>query len=135
MLFRSVDASGDLLGIISRRDLDIALHHGFARAPVKGYMSKNLKTITPDATLPKIESLMVTYDIGRLPVLENGKLIGIVTRTDVLRELHQGNVEKKKKQEDKGEPETPTLDDLRNRLQPALWEFLAAVSKEAEKRG
>ena len=130
-----VDASGDLLGIISRRDLDIALHHGFARAPVKGYMSKNLKTITPDATLPKIESLMVTYDIGRLPVLENGKLIGIVTRTDVLRELHQGNVEKKKKQEDKGEPETPTLDDLRNRLQPALWEFLAAVSKEAEKRG
>ncbi len=130
-----VDTSGDLVGIISRRDLDIALHHGFAHAPVKGYMSKNLKTISPDATLPKIESLMVTHDIGRLPVLENGKLIGIVTRTDVLRELHEGKEDKKKKELDKGEPETPTLNDLQNRLAPKLWEFLATASKEAEKRG
>ena len=131
-----VDNSGNLTGIISRRDLDIALHHGFAHAPVKGYMSKNLKTISPDTTLPKIESLMVTYDIGRLPVLEDSKLIGIVTRTDVLRELHEGKKEKKNKQEDKGEnSETPTLNDLRNRLEPVLWEFLAAVSKEAEQRG
>ncbi|MEO1560078.1 MAG: CBS domain-containing protein, partial [Cyanobacteria bacterium J06632_19] len=84
-----VETSGDLVGIISRRDLDIALHHGFAHAPVKGYMSKNLKTISPNSELPEIESLMVTYDIGRLPVLEDGKLLGIVTRTDVLRELHQ----------------------------------------------
>ena len=130
-----VDTSGNLAGIISRRDLDIALHHGFAHAPVKGYMSKNLKTIAPDTELPEIESLMVTHDIGRLPVLENGKLIGIVTRTDVLRELHQGKEDKKKKELDKGEPETPTLDDLHNRLAPALWEFLAKVSSEAEKRG
>ncbi len=127
-----VDTSGDLVGIISRRDLDIALHHGFAHAPVKGYMSKNLKTISPDTTLPKIESLMVIHDIGRLPVLENGKLIGIVTRTDVLRELHQGKEEKK---EDKENSETPTLDDLQNRLAPNLWKFLATASKEAEKRG
>ncbi len=128
-----VDASGDLVGIISRRDLDIALHHGFAHAPVKGYMSKNLKTIAPDTELPEIKSLMVTYDIGRLPVLENGKLQGIVTRTDVLRELHQENVEEKG--EERENLKNPTLDDLRNRLEPVLWEFLATVSKEAEKRG
>ncbi|MDJ0676318.1 MAG: CBS domain-containing protein, partial [Calothrix sp. MO_167.B42] len=59
-----VDAGGKLVGIISRRDLDIALHHGFSHAPVKGYMTLNLKTITPETTLPQIESLMVTYDIG-----------------------------------------------------------------------
>ena len=127
-----VDASGDLVGIISRRDLDIALHHGFAHAPVKGYMSKNLKTISPNAGLPEIKSLMVTYDIGRLPVLENGKLQGIVTRTDVLRELHQEKEEKNKQERDNS---NPTLDNLRNRLEPVLWEFLATVSKEAEKRG
>ncbi len=134
-----VDASRNLVGIISRRDLDIALHHGFAHAPVKGYMSKNLKTITPDATLPEIESLMVTYDIGRLPVLEDGKLIGIVTRTDVLRELHQGKEEKKKQKKQREEtadnPVTPTLGELRSRLAPVLWEFLTKVSLEAKKRG
>ncbi|MEL6163844.1 MAG: CBS domain-containing protein, partial [Cyanobacteria bacterium J06628_3] len=131
-----VDDSGNLTGIISRRDLDIALHHEFAHAPVKGYMSKNLKTISPDTTLPKIESLMVTYDIGRLPVLENDKLIGIVTRTDVLRELHEGKEEKKDKKTQLQENlETPTLDNLQNRLKPELWEFLLLLSKEAEQRG
>ncbi|HEY9859753.1 MAG TPA: CBS domain-containing protein, partial [Candidatus Obscuribacterales bacterium] len=38
-----VDVQGQLVGIISRRDLDIALHHGFGHAPVKGYMTTNLK--------------------------------------------------------------------------------------------
>ncbi|MCV3213495.1 CBS domain-containing protein, partial [Plectonema radiosum NIES-515] len=85
-----VDAEAQLVGIISRRDLDIALHHGFSHAPVKGYMATNLKTITPNTTLPEIEALMVTYDIGRLPVLQDNQLLGIVTRTDVLRQLHQG---------------------------------------------
>jgi tRNA nucleotidyltransferase (CCA-adding enzyme) len=84
-----VNSTDTLVGIISRRDLDIALHHGFSHAPVKGYMTTNVRTITPDTTLPQIEALMVTYDIGRLPVLADGKLLGIVTRTDVLRELHQ----------------------------------------------
>ena len=129
-----VDDSGNLSGIISRRDLDIALHHGFAHAPVKGYMSKNLKTISPNSELPEIESLMVTYDIGRLPVLEDGKLIGIVTRTDVLRELHQKTINENTEEEKRDNPETPTLAELRNRLAPALWEFLTKVSIEAKQR-
>lgn len=88
-----VDTQDQLLGVISRRDIDIALHHGFSHAPVKGYMTSNLKTITPETSLPEIESLMVTYDIGRLPVISAGQLVGIVTRTDVLRHLHQFTVE------------------------------------------
>src|ERR671933_1249943 len=84
-----VDENDQLVGVVSRRDIDLALHHGFGHAPVKGYMTKNVKTITPQTSLPEIESLMVTYDIGRLPILEEGQLVGIVTRTDVLRQLHQ----------------------------------------------
>src|SRR4028119_2076795 len=84
-----VDEKDQLVGVVSRRDIDLALHHGFGHAPVKGYMTKNVKTITPQTSLPEIQSLMVTYDIGRLPVLEDGQLVGIVTRTDVLRQLHQ----------------------------------------------
>jgi tRNA nucleotidyltransferase (CCA-adding enzyme) len=131
-----VDTQGQLVGIISRRDIDIALHHGFSHAPVKGYMTTNLKTITPDTTLPQIESVMVTYDIGRLPVLENGQLVGIVTRTDVLRELHQ------ERDEDGEEGDRGTggksnihLPQLQNKLAPQLWQLLTTASAEAEKRG
>jgi tRNA nucleotidyltransferase (CCA-adding enzyme) len=133
-----VDAIGQLKGIISRRDLDIALHHGFSHAPVKGYMTSNLRTITADTTMPQIESLMVAYDIGRLPVLENNHLVGIVTRTDILRELHQEEMQGKRGEEKSGIKENikhPTLAELQARLAPALWKLLTQASQAAEKRG
>ncbi|MFM7405815.1 MAG: CBS domain-containing protein [Cuspidothrix sp.] len=132
-----------LIGIISRRDLDIALHHGFSHAPVKGYMTSNLKTITPDTSLPEIESLMVTYDIGRLPVLDEKRLVGIVTRTDILRELHQltiknassrgASVTELKIKNNSQDLELNT--ELENRLNPELWRLLTTASQAAEKRG
>ncbi|MEH1875431.1 CBS domain-containing protein [Nostoc sp.] len=139
-----VDTHGQLVGIISRRDIDIALHHGFSHAPVKGYMTRNLRTITADTTLPQIESLMVTYDIGRLPVLENQQLVGIVTRTDVLRELHQERDEEEEGQKFKIQNDAhaaltkfkiPLNTELQNRLAPQLWQLLTIASQEAEKRG
>lgn len=128
-----VDAQGELVGIISRRDLDVALHHGFSHAPVKGYMTTNMKIITPETTLPEIESLMVTYDIGRLPVLENEQLVGIVTRTDVLRELHQGK--RRSGGTSVQEVRNINISQLRDRLAPQLWQLLVLASQEAEKRG
>ncbi|MEG3987345.1 CBS domain-containing protein [Microcoleus sp. S28C3] len=132
-----VDAGDRLAGIISRRDIDIALHHGFSHAPVKGYMTPQLKTIAPDTLLPEIESLMVTYDIGRLPVLENGQLVGIVTRTDVLRELHQ------QKARDRGSsakfsdcPVPESVEQLlRSRISPELWQLLSIAANLAQERG
>ncbi|HBB35606.1 MAG TPA: poly(A) polymerase [Cyanobacteria bacterium UBA8803] len=132
-----VDHNDELVGIVSRRDIDLALHHGFGHAPVKGYMTRNVKTVTPHTSLPEIESLMVTYDIGRLPVLENGQLLGIVTRTDVLRQLRQG----------KGSGEwgdacplpithpQPRIPNIRDRLAPPLWQLLTQASRSAEERG
>jgi tRNA nucleotidyltransferase (CCA-adding enzyme) len=131
----SVVDKGQLVGIISRRDIDIALHHGFSHAPVKGYMTTNLKTITPDTTLPQIESLMVTYDIGRLPVLENEQLVGLVTRTDVLRELHQERDEDGEGTQEERRKTNINLPQLQNKLAPQLWKLLTIASQEAEKRG
>ena len=129
-----VNESDRLVGIISRRDIDLALHHGFKHAPVKGYMTRNLKTINPDTPLPEIESLMVTYDVGRLPVIEAGELIGIVTRTDVLRQLHD-----RRQESDTGTQRanltSHLLPTLRNRLEPAIWQLLQEVTQAAQNRG
>ncbi|MBW4599938.1 MAG: CBS domain-containing protein [Calothrix sp. FI2-JRJ7] len=128
-----VDIEGNLVGVISRRDLDIALHHGFSHAPVKGYMTTNIKTITPDTTMPQIEELMVKYDIGRLPVMDNGELVGIVTRTDILRELHSNDSKTTKSR--RRDRINSVSTDLQNHINPALWQLLNTASQKATKRG
>ncbi|MEL7418175.1 MAG: CBS domain-containing protein [Cyanobacteria bacterium J06555_3] len=129
-----VDQSDRLVGIISRRDLDLAIHHGFEHAPVKGYMSRNLRTIVPDTPLPEIQSIMVTYDVGRLPVIESGELIGIVTRTDVLRQLHDQSQATPSEVNNKNLT-SHLLPTLQNRLEPAIWQLLQEVTAAAQQRG
>jgi tRNA nucleotidyltransferase (CCA-adding enzyme) len=140
-----VNQQDQLVGIISRRDLDLALHHGFSHAPVKGYMATNLKTIAPDTPLTEIQSLMVTYDVGRLPVLDNQQLIGIVTRTDVLRQLQQGWATEKEAREPGNRSDRPSVRAcplpevvrgwLRDRFTAELWQVLMETANLAEQRG
>lgn len=74
----------EISGIFSRRDLEKVKGHDLMHAPVKGYMSKKVITVEIDAPIKKAQELMVKYNIGRLPVLKDNKLVGIVTRSDVL---------------------------------------------------
>ncbi|AOY77093.1 CBS domain-containing protein [Clostridium formicaceticum] len=80
-----------IIGIISRTDVDKAMQHGLGHAPVKGFMTREVKTISPTTSLSEINDLLVKNNIGRLPVVEEDKIIGIVTRTDLLRMLHGNN--------------------------------------------
>ncbi|MBD1915403.1 MULTISPECIES: CBS domain-containing protein [Cyanophyceae] len=131
-----VDEGDRLVGIISRRDLDLALHHGFSHAPVKGYMATNLKTIVPDTPLTEIEHLMVTYDIGRLPVLHQRALVGIVTRTDLLRHLHQGQPSPSAQPALLDPPAAITLQRaLEASLSSVLQDILQQITAAAEERG
>ncbi|ADH99900.1 CBS domain-containing protein [Salisediminibacterium selenitireducens] len=77
-----------ITGIISRRDVDKALHHKLGHAPVKGYMSRNPITIQPDTTIEEIRELMIEDQIGRLPVMNGTEVAGIVSRSDVIRAMH-----------------------------------------------
>ncbi len=130
-----VDENDQLVGIISRRDLDLALHHGFSHAPVKGYMTRNVRTITPETLLSEIESIIVTYDVGRLPVVEAGKLVGIVTRTDLLRQIHQDRLQITDETGKKIPLVSCLLPSIRHRLAPSIWELLQKAARVAQNRG
>lgn len=78
-----------LVGIISRRDVDKAIHHKLGHSPVTGVMSRNIVKIRENANFMEVQRLLIKKDIGRLPVVDkNNNIIGIITRTDVLKLIH-----------------------------------------------
>ena len=76
--------NGRLVGMISRRDFKKIKSAGRLKAPVKAYMSTNVVTIEPGKSPMQAARLMVKYDVGRLPVVENDRVIGIITRSDTM---------------------------------------------------
>lgn len=54
---------------------------------VQDWMRENPVTIAPDATLATAQDLMSEHEVRRLPVVERGELIGIVTHSDILRQI------------------------------------------------
>jgi len=74
-----------MVGIISRRDLVKLKKKSQWKAPVKAFMSRDIKTIAPNSSPLQAAKIMVKYDIGRLPVVDNhGNTIGIVSRSDAM---------------------------------------------------
>jgi CBS domain-containing protein len=67
------------------RERDFVKTHGLKARDV---MTKPAVSVAPDASLPDVVHLMGRRSIKRVLVLDNGRLVGIVTRTDLLRALH-----------------------------------------------
>ncbi len=93
--------SGKVVGIVTDRDLRRATNSPFVlrerwyddfvldHISVKACMSPNPRTVTPQTKIVEAAKLMRDKKIGGLPVVENGKLVGIVTETDLLNYLIQ----------------------------------------------
>jgi tRNA nucleotidyltransferase (CCA-adding enzyme) len=76
-----------LVGAVSREDLDKAIAHGLAHAPVKGIMSSRAATVDVDAPLGDVQEALAGSPDGRVAVLAGDDLVGVVTRSDLLRAL------------------------------------------------
>lgn len=83
--FPVVDANtGKIVGILARREVDKALRHKLEGAAIRQFMKKGEYFVTPGDGIDAVQALMTTHQIGQVPVVENGGLIGIVTRTDLI---------------------------------------------------
>jgi tRNA nucleotidyltransferase (CCA-adding enzyme) len=78
---------GRLVGAVGREDLDKAIAHGLSHAPVKGIMSSRVVSVAADAPLGEVQDALAGSTDGRVAVLEDDTLVGVVTRSDVLRAL------------------------------------------------
>jgi acetoin utilization protein AcuB len=94
-----VDSQGKLVGILTDRDIKSAwaspattlsiyeLTYVLQKLTVESVMVKNVITISPDATIERAAKVLHDRKIGSLPVVEGGKLVGIITSTDLMEVL------------------------------------------------
>lgn len=96
-----VNAKGELVGIVSDRDCRLALNSPTAlrytwqdeevtnHTSVMAMMTPTPITIEQDAPIQQAAEIMLTNHISALPVCEGERLVGIVTSSDLLRQLVQ----------------------------------------------
>ena len=74
---------GDLIGILSERDM--RAHSGYLeRTKVDAAMSERLITVSPKDSAARAARLLLDQKINAVPVVEDGRLVGIVSRSDLL---------------------------------------------------
>jgi tRNA nucleotidyltransferase (CCA-adding enzyme) len=76
----------ELAGVISRQDVARAERKGLLDTKVKGWTARQAITVAEDTPLFEAERMLALHKIGRLPVVRDGAVVGIVTRSDVLRQ-------------------------------------------------
>ena len=79
-----VDSENHVTGMISRRDLRRIRKSKHMQAPVKAFMSRDIITISHDRSAIEAAKLMIKHDIGRIPVMQDNKIVGIITRSDAM---------------------------------------------------
>ncbi len=105
-----VDEDGRMVGAVSEKDL-FRIMYPFYRSyyehpesytdyeerenkieeirlhPVRTFMTKEVITISPDSPVMRAGSLMLARNVNRLPVVENGRLVGMISRNNIYRKI------------------------------------------------
>lgn len=76
-------------GILSREVVEKALFHGFGKSKCIDFATTDAITVSPDAPLSDVERLMIEQNQRFVPVLDGERIIGAITRTDILRSLYE----------------------------------------------
>ncbi|GAB4568855.1 MAG: CBS domain-containing protein [Anaerolineae bacterium] len=109
---------GQIIGMLTRRQVDRAMQHGLGHVPVRQIMHSGRVFVHPEDSIQRLQAVMIEHGWGQVPVVssEDGRLLGIVTRTDLIKMWSMPP------------DQVPTVAD---RLQSALPEQLYELLREA----
>lgn len=117
--------SGKVVGLLTRRAVDRAMSHGMVKEPVSAIMDAGHLIVSPTDSVQHLQRSMIQQGWGQVPVGDpkTGEIIGIVTRTDLLKILGEELAEA---------PVTPVAERLEQALPPPRLALLKLVSNQAE---
>jgi tRNA nucleotidyltransferase (CCA-adding enzyme) len=109
---------GNYFGLISREIVEKALFHGFSKSKVMDFATTDAITVQPDTPIREIETAMIEQNQRFTPVIENGKVVGAITRTDLLRTLYEEFLRRRK------------IEEVTPKEKPIIGRNLATILKE-----
>lgn len=92
-----VNAAGQLVGIVTEGDInkisashesdvrDYNMYHRVADLPLRDFMSRAVRTAAPDMLIMDVAQILLEQRIGGVPVVEGGRVIGMITESDLFR--------------------------------------------------
>ena len=88
-----VDALGNLVGMLTERDylnaVLSATYHRDSGGTVEDYMSRDVKTVDAEESLMDVATRFVEAKYRSYPVMENNRLVGVISRHDVIRAMFE----------------------------------------------
>jgi tRNA nucleotidyltransferase (CCA-adding enzyme) len=83
--FPIVGQDGQIVGILSRREIDRAKRLRLGSNPVRDYMTKGNIEVVPGDSIERLQQVMTQHGVGQVPVTSDGEIVGVVTRTDLIK--------------------------------------------------
>lgn len=134
------EGNKELRGFISRQVVEKAMHHNLSEVPVLEYMTSDPMTVPKDADLPEIQKLVIENKQRILPVMDDGHIVGVITRTDLLNLLisrnHQHDGKEDGVRSDSSRAYIRSASKMmRDRLSPGYLELVRELGKIADAMG
>jgi len=126
---------GKVLGLISRRTVEKAIYHGLSDLPVREYMTTDFEVIYPEDTLARVQELIVNRRQRFVPVVDKGRIEGVITRTDLLQILSGDAARRPEALLSGKEQRKNVLSLLREKLPPHILDLLMNAGDVAEAEG
>ncbi|MBQ4432226.1 MAG: CBS domain-containing protein [Synergistaceae bacterium] len=84
-----ISDEGEVVGMMTRKDLDKAHLHGLDRADISDFMTRGIISLSTEASIDEAHRMMATYGFEKMPVLDHdGKLAGTLSRSTLLKALY-----------------------------------------------
>lgn len=129
-------------GVLTREVVEKALFHGLGGNKCEDFASTDAITAAPDQPVADIERVMIEQNQRFVTVLENGRIVGAITRTDILRSMYEDFLRRNRvasREAGTGESAAAfgrnlaTL--MKERLPLFVYEFLVRAGEVADERG
>ncbi len=129
-----------LVGLISRLVVEKAVFHGLKDLPVREYMTREFSIVNPETPYSTVLALIIEHNQRFLPVIDGDRVVGVITRGDLLRDLQLDRSKfPEERSEDDPEPRYPRPKNLsrlmEERFPPWVVQLLRGAGSLAEEMG